>query len=106
MQVMERRIQKVLPGKFSEIQEWEKQWDVIEARMGGFPAKRRYWSYSGSLDLGIFVWEREWESMAALEAAYDKSQADPEARSLSAKADSIVKTGPAELYVPWSEPTE
>ena len=101
MKIMERRFHRVHSGKRQELREVEFKFDAIEERLGGFPAKRRYWCYTGSNDLGTFVWEREWESMAEMEAAYVKLSADPETKPTQVEIASLVEFGPAELYVPW-----
>ena len=62
---------------------------------------RCYWCYAGTLDHGTFVWEREWESMAEMEAAYAKLCADTEARAARARVPSLSEAGPIELYRPW-----
>ena len=38
----------------------------------------------------IIMWERDWESMAALEAAYERSGADPEQQELGDQPSPVV----------------
>ena len=98
MKIMERRIIKVSSGKWAEIQELEKKWDALEDRIGGFPAKRRLRSVAGSEDSNTFVWEREWESFAACEAAYEKMMGDPEAQTLGKESEPLNESSRGEFY--------
>ena len=100
MAILERRIQKVSKPE-AEYREWEKKWEAIEKRLGGFPTKKHYFLISGSDDSGTMVWEREWASMAATEAAYDKMFADPEAQALGDAAASMVGSERMEYYFVW-----
>jgi len=108
--IVERRIHRVKSGKYQELKEIEKKWDAFEESLGGFPPKRRYWTNFGAHDPYLFVWEREWENLAAMEAADDKYSADPESaktmRDLVSENFTVVEFGPHELYTLWSEDTE
>ena len=108
--ILERMIHRVKNGKFQELKEVEKKWEALEESLGGFPLRRRYWAMYGAHDGGTYVWEREWESLAAMEAAYDKRSADPEsaktARNLFMEVISIGEQGPRDLYQLWSTDTE
>jgi hypothetical protein len=99
MAMLERRIQK--DPKQDEYREWEKKWEAIEKRLGGFPAKRHYVLVSGSDDSGTIVWEREWDSFAASEVAYDKLFEDSEAQRLASTAASIYGGERIEFYTTW-----
>jgi len=100
MNVQERHIQKGIKAE-NAYREWEQKWETLEKRIGGFPTKRHYSLISGSDDNGTIVWEREWASLAAMEAAYDKMFADPEATSLLSSAPGIENGERVELYVVW-----
>lgn len=100
MKVLERQVQKVKRGKVSAYFEWEKHWAEIESRVGGFPTKRYYQVISGGDDLTNVVWERDWDSLAAAEAAYEKSLADPRASELM--GESILEDERRELYMPFT----
>ena len=80
MKVMERRTQTLEKGKWDVYWAKEEKWRALENRIGGFPAKRhtRPLSNFGT----TVIWERDWESFAAMEAAYEKSSADPETQEL------------------------
>lgn len=99
MILIERMIQELVPGKFAELVELDRRYDAIEIGMG-FPAKKRFWCISGTHDLSTSILEREWESMAAMEAAYEKSFANPEIRALNAEGASIVVKSRIEYYTP------
>ncbi len=97
MQYQERHIQKGIKEEHA-YREWEQKWEAVEKRLGGFPTKRHYVLISGREDSGTMVWEREWASLAAMEAAYDRLFADPEAMSLLAAGASIESGERIELY--------
>jgi len=90
MSLMERATQQILPGKWAELEEWEKEWDALETRLGGYPQKRRYRSYAGGDGWSYFIWERDWESFAAMEAAIVRLFEEPEARALADQAPTMV----------------
>ena len=90
MAYMERVTQQILPGKWPELEQWEKKWDELEARLGGYPKKRRYRPYVGGDGWMTFIWEREWESLAAMEAAETRLFTEPEARALAGEWDTMV----------------
>ena len=87
-----------------------KKWDAFEESLGGFPPKRRYWTLIGVEDQGVFIWEREWESLAAMEATYEKYGADSGSiatvSKLGMETDSLVEFGRVELFTLWPEDTE
>jgi hypothetical protein len=95
--IMERCTQKVI-GSFDEVYAIEKEFDELEAKMGNVPAKRRYWAGYGALPFTEMVWERDWESMAALEAYNDITMKDPEWEKMFPKAAKIFGEAHRELY--------
>jgi hypothetical protein len=46
--------------------------------------------------------EREWESMAAMEAAYEKSFANADIQALHKEGQDIIKSSRIELYTPMT----
>src|SRR6185436_12113376 len=98
MAIQERRVQKGIKDE-KAYQEWEQKWEAIEGRLGGFPTKKHYYLLSGSDDSGTMVWEREWESFAAMEAAYDRLFAAIENQNLGASASSIYAGERTEYYI-------
>jgi hypothetical protein len=99
MVVIERMIQKVRPGKWAKLEEIDKKYDVVESRLG-FPPKKRYRCLMGGHDTNTLIVERQWESLAAMEATYDKAFADPEHQALGDEITSIVKGAQIEMYMP------
>jgi len=98
MQITERHIKKVRPGKWSEIPQREEEFDAIERKLG-FPPKRHYRYLSGTQDYGTLVMERDWESFAAMESAYDRAMADPQWQALG--SSDLYESRLIEYYTPW-----
>lgn len=99
MIVVERMIQEIHLGKLSELEELDKQYDVIESGLG-FPPKRRYWAITSPHNLTTIIIERDWESMAAMEEGYAAVFGNEELQKLHAKGLGIVKSSRVELYTP------
>jgi hypothetical protein len=72
MVIIERQIQKVRSGKWTELEELDKKFTAIEGNLG-FPAERRCRSLVGGLTTDMLIIERQWESFAALEGGLRKS---------------------------------
>ena len=99
MIIVERLIQKIYPDKWAELEEIDKKYDVVEGRLG-FPPKKRYRCMSGGHDTDTLIIERQWDSLAAMEATYDTASEDPELQALWVEGTSIVKSNQVELYWP------
>jgi hypothetical protein len=99
MIVIERMIQELYPGKNAALEDLDKRWDAIEKTLG-FPPKKRMWSISGVHVLNTLIIERQWESMAAMEAAYEKSFANADIEALNEEGSAIIKSSRIELYTP------
>ena len=99
MIILERMVQQIEVGKTSELNELDKRYEAIESTLG-FPPKKRYWSVSSPHDSNTIILERLWESMAAMEAAYEKSLAHPGIQALYAEGEGIIKSSRIELYMP------
>lgn len=100
MNIIEREIQIVRPGKWAELEEIDKKFNTVESRLG-FPAKRRYRSLVGGHTTDTLIIERQWESLAAAEAAYEKAITDAKHRELSAEVhSSIIESAQVEFYMP------
>jgi hypothetical protein len=99
MIVIERMVQQIRQDKWAELEAIDKKYNVVEARLG-FPAKKRMRSLSGSYDMSTLVIERQWSSMAAMEAAYEKTMTDPEYQALGMESNPIIKNIHWELYMP------
>jgi len=96
---IERHIQQIRPGKWGELEALDKKWNTVESRLG-FPAKRRYRCYIGGHNLSTLIVERQWESLAAMEAAYEKAFVDPEYQVVQVESDSVLESVQIELYAP------
>ena len=99
MIIIERMIQHIRPDKWAELEAIDKKYNVVEARLG-FPTKKRSQSLSGSLEMNTLIIERQWPSMAAMEATYEKAMADPEHQALQLEGNPIIKSNHWELYMP------
>ena len=99
MVIIERQIQKVRAGKWAELEELDKKFTAVESQLG-FPAKRRCRSLVGGFTTDMLIIERQWESFAAMEVAYEKILADPEHQALTEALDPILESQQIEFYLP------
>jgi len=105
MEVLERVIVKVRRGKWAELKELHKKLQVIASRCG-FPPARYYHALSGLDDWDTLIIEREWESLAAWEAACQEREAGPEIQPPHAEGHAIEEGVRFEAYTvlkAWSE---
>jgi len=100
MVAIERMIQKVYPGKWAELEEIDKKFNAVESRLGFPPNKKRYQCMIGSHDSNTLIIERQWESLATMEATYEKAFADPELQALEKEVTSIIESNQLEVYMP------
>ncbi len=99
MITIQRLIQKVVPGKRAELEALTKKFEPFERRLG-LPVAKRYECLSGGHDWNTIILEREWESLAVMEATFEKCMADPEYQALSAQLVGLVESEQLELYTP------
>ena len=97
MKCMERMIHKVQVGKWPLLRGFDGRFDAVEKRLG-FPSPRRYRCIIGASDVYTRIVERDWDSMAAFEAGWEKALADPEHQALAAELGSVVLSIQWELY--------
>ena len=76
----------------------EKRYDAAEARIGGFPPKKRMRVVFGKETMQTFVWEREWKDLAAMQEAYSKSNKDPEVAEIHKMEPDL---GPSHWEIYW-----
>jgi hypothetical protein len=100
MIAIERMTQKVFPGKWAALEEIDKRYNVVEKRLGFPPTKKRYQCMIGGHDSNTLIIERQWESLAVMEATYEKAFADPEMQALQQETASILKSTQVEVYAP------
>ena len=91
---------QIHPGKWDELEELDKRMTAVENRLG-FPPKRQYKCYFGAHDTNTYVSECEWESFAAMEAAYTEAFADPEWQAIAAETVGVIETDQEEIWVTW-----
>jgi hypothetical protein len=99
MVIIERMIQKVRPGKWAELEKFDKKYNVLEKNFG-FPPKKRYQCFIGGHDFNTLIIERQWESLAEMEATYGKALANEEYQKLNQEISSVIKSSQMELYSP------
>lgn len=100
MVVIERMIQKVYPGKWVELEEINQRYNAVESRLGFPPTKKRYQCMIGGHDSNTLIIERQWDSLAKMEATYEKAFADSEYQALGMETTSIIKGNQIEVYEP------
>jgi len=98
MKVIMRTTVKVVPGKMAEYMEVEKKSQAISDRYG-MPPWKRYSCLSGD-SMHTIVYDMEWDSLAAIEAAFEKMFIDPERQELMAKSDAVIVSHKNEFYMP------
>lgn len=98
MIVVQHITQQVRFGKWAELDVLEKKIREVEKRCG-FPAPRRYRCLFGGEGTSTLIIERQWESQAAMEAAYEKALADPDWQALGSEANDIIASDRHELYL-------
>lgn len=103
MAILERVTFKVINDQWDAVMAQEKEWEALETQAGGFPKKRCYRVISGPMSGDTFVYEREWENFAAIEAALGRMFAFPEARQLSDAGQSMKAGQSMEFYSVLSE---
>lgn len=99
MIAVERQIQKIRAGKWAALDEIEKRFAAVESRYG-FPPKKRYQCVFGGCDTNTLIIERQWDSFAAMEAAYENVFQDAEHKALMAEVLEIVESQQIEVYTP------
>ena len=99
MKIKERQTQKIYPGKWEALETLDQKYNQIESA-AGFPRKTRYQLVLSSESINILVVEREWESFAAMEAAYEKLMVNPAWHALNAESNAVIKDGYTEILMP------
>ena len=99
MNVVERITQKIYPEKWAALEELDKRYNEVESRLG-FPAKKRYRCIIGGHDLNTLIIERQWDSLALMETAYEKTIVDQEYQDLVQESAAIIKSAQSEVYMP------
>lgn len=95
--VLQRVIHRIHPGKWEEFQALEAKFDAVHARLG-IPPRRRYRRIHGKHSFYTEVIEREWPSVADMEAGAMRWAQDPELRALQDSACDLIECTQYELY--------
>ena len=98
MKIMERIVSEIARGKDTEYTAFRKKRDAADARLG-FPPVRTYGSMCGAEKTNVLALEREWESLAAMEATYEAASADEEWKALGSEWSSF---GVSQRHELWS----
>ena len=100
MKVIQRGILKIAPGKMADYMELQEKFMAVATRLG-CPPMRCYRPLSGGGDAirGI-ICEAEWDSLAALEAYFEKTVTDPEWQALMPKWETIIESHQLEFLMP------
>ena len=96
--IVERMVQKIAPGKMQALEVLDKKYNALESKLG-FPPKRRLIAVFGGLPANTLIVEREWETMAAFEAAVMKRMADPVYPALEVEGAGIIESMHWEVYM-------
>ena len=97
MKVIERMIQKWSPEAIAKVKELIEKYGDLDARWG-FPPQRNYRCVYGSLSQGHTIMERQWESLATMEATYARAMSTPEWAEFMAAVGNAPDGNRAELY--------
>ena len=97
MRILERWVQNIRDGQWQNLEDMNRELSQVEDRYG-FAPKRRYRRITGSISDNTLVVEREWASMADMEAAYDAIWRDPDYARVTAQLPSIIAQNEFEIY--------
>ena len=96
MPILERHVHTV--SNYAAYWERESKFKETEDRLGGFPRKTYYSLISGTDRTGTMVHQREWESLTAMESAYDRLFAEPGIMDLGMSGPESGNTERTEFY--------
>ncbi len=99
MIIIHREVQHIYPDKWADLAVIDQEYNKIEAKYG-FPQKKRSQLLSGKDEMNTLIIEYQFESLAAMEAAFEKLMADPEWQALGERANSILRDIRIELLMP------
>ena len=104
MKVVQRGIMNILPGKMAEAMELLEKHMAIMSRLAEIPREkfpmRTYRPYLGGGDsLHTVIFEVEWDSLAAMDAFFNKAMADPEMQALMPKWEAVEESHRVEVLM-------
>ena len=100
MKVIQRGIMKIVPGKMAEAMQLNEKHMAIVSRLGMPATMRMYRPFVGGEFLHTIIAEAEWDSMAAMEAFFEKMFTDPKMQELMPKWEAVLESHVVELYMP------
>ena len=98
MKVLQREIMKVLPGKMAEALILVEKHSSVARRLGASPWR----VYRYIANMHTIVLETDWDSLAAMDAFFEKGFTDSEMQALVAKWEGILESDVLEFYNPLS----
>lgn len=99
MRILERIVTKVERGRWADLAAIERRFEELESQWG-FPPAKRYRAGAGTLDMNTMVLEREWDSYAAREQAYEKAMASEVWHAVGRDSYGVIGTTQAEFFHP------
>ena len=99
MKIIQRGTMRILPGKMGEAMDLFQKHTTIATRLG-CPSMRSYRPLIGNEFFHTIIGEAEWDSMAAIEAFFDKMMADSEMQALMAQWETVLESHVIEFYAP------
>jgi len=99
MKIIQRGTMKIVPGKMAEAMELMEKHTAAATRLG-CPSMKSYRPLIGSEYFHTIIGEAEWESMAAVEAFFEKMMADSEMQELMVKWEPVMESHVIEFFTP------
>jgi len=99
MKIIQRGTMKIVPGKMQEAMELMGKHTAASMRLG-CPSFKSYRPLIGGEFFHTIIGESEWDSMASMEAFYERMMADSEMQELMAKWEPVMESHVVEFYAP------
>ena len=99
MKIIQRGTMKIVPGKMAEAMQLMEKHTAASFRLG-CTNYRSYRPLIGGEFFHTIIGEAEWDSMAAMEAFYEKMMADSEMQALMDKWEPVLESHVVEFYAP------
>ena len=105
MTIRERVTHQIIHGKWDDMMAVEERWNVIEAEIGGFAKKRRSRPAAGRDGSNTYIWEREYDTLAQMEAAYESYatyKGNEDTEDLLAQTNACIAERRTDIYIALS----
>jgi hypothetical protein len=99
MKIIQKGTMKIVPGKMAEAMELMEKHTAASTRLG-CPSMKSYRPLIGSEFFHTIIGEAEWDSMAAMEAFYERMMEDSEMQALMAKWEPVMESHVIEFFTP------